>query len=263
MNLLPRKAHRVRRWPLFYLFPLSIFLISTGFALPAASQTKLKIRVPDGTSTRATITIQNNCPEPHIFRVSLTEKVEYVRFQERAEAISVPGSSTKKLGIIFNAADLNEKVTYRGTIQSECTDCVAAAKCSINRLVVPYQIKVTEPPVPTTQAQLASRYRKTLANELAKSQAAQTPDAREMLDKILDQGAKVAIETGNKKKIEESFKNVKKLARALVEYGEKPGQRPPGTSFAARSRWNAPVAITPESVRRALATLCPLFPFCR
>lgn len=262
MNLLPRKAYRVRRWPFFYLFPLIIFLMITGFALPAAAQAKLKIRVPEGTSVRATITLQNNCPEPHIFRVSLTEKVEYVRFQEPTEAISIPGSSPKVLGIIFNAANLQNKKSYIGTIQSECTDCVGVAKCSIDRLVVPYQIKVTEPPVPTTQAQLASMYRKILAAELAKSQADVTPDAQEMLDKILEQGAKVAIETGDKKKIEESLENVKKLARALVEYGEKPGERSPGTNFAARRKWNPPFFITIYSVRKAKAAICPLFPFC-
>jgi hypothetical protein len=234
----------------------------TGFVLPAAAQAKLKIRVPEETSARATITLQNNCAEPHIFRVILTEKVEYVRFQEPAEAISIPAKSTKKLGVIFDATDLQKKKSYSGTIQSECTDC-AAGKCHIDRLVVPYKITVTEPPVPTTQAQLASRYRKILVAELAKSQAAMAPDAREMLYKILEDGAALAIKTGDSKKIKESFKNVEKLAQALVEYGEKQGERPPGTSFAARSRWSAPVVITISSVRKALASVCPLFPFCK
>jgi hypothetical protein len=229
--------------------------------MPGKAQEKpgvRRIQVEEGKIKREKFGLQNNCVKPTHWRVK--NNVKHLRFDESTESILVPPKSMKSIGITVDATDLKSRV-YRGDAEVWCLDC--EGPCSQVRSRVPFEIAVVKPPVPTTQAQLASRYREILAAELAKSQAAVAPDAREMLDKILEDGAALAIKTGDSKKIIDSLENVEKLARALVEYGEKQGERPPGTSFAARSRWNAPVFVTIYSVRRAMAAICPLFPFCK
>ena len=259
MNILPHMAYRVRRGPFVCFFALIILFFTNMPGKAQEAPGSRKIQVEAGKIKHDSFTIRNNCLKATHWRVK--NKVKNLRFDESTKSVLIPPQSTKTMGITVNATKLKSRV-YQGYVEVGCLDCQGT--CATKRSRVPFEITVVQAQAQTqTSAQLAIQYHKILADKLAKSQAAVTPDAQEMLDKILERGAEVAIETGDSEKIKESLKNVEKLARALVEYGEKPGERPPGTSFAARSRWNAPVVITPESIRRALAALCPLFPFCK
>lgn len=256
MNLLPQKAYCARRWPLFCFFALIILFFANMPGKAQEAPGSRRIQVEAGKIKHDSFTIQSKCLKPTHWRVK--NKVKNLRFNEPAKSVLIPPRSIKTIGITINAVKLKSRV-YQGYVEVGCLDCQGT--CGTKRSRVPFEITVVEPQ-PRTQAQLASEYDEILAAELAKSQAAVDPAAQKMLDKILDDGATLAIKTGDTKKIEESFKNVVKLGRALVEYGEKQGERPPGTSFAARRKWNAPVFITIYSVRKALAVICPLFPFC-
>jgi hypothetical protein len=257
MNLLPHEADRVSRRAFFSLFPLSIFLLITGFALPGTAQAQLYVRVPEGTSSRATLTLRNRCAEPHTFRVTLKEPAGYIRFEEPAEAILIAGTSKKELGMIFNAATLERQV-YRGTVQSECVDC--GGKCTIDKVVVPYEMTVTESPEIT---QLAAKYRAQLNDEFTKSGAIVEEDARKKLNAILKEGASELTKSGAKGRVRESYKNLKILAAALIKNAVKRKISSPGTGFGAYPPDDEELVITEKSVGAAMEAICPLFPFCK
>jgi hypothetical protein len=231
----------------------------TGFVLSAAAQAQLQVRVPEGRSAPGSIGLANKCKETHLFRASLKNDAGYIRFKEQADSVRIKPASKKNLDLVFDAAHLEQGV-YRGVVQWECIDCKDKRKCVIPAGEVSYEMTVIELP---EISQLASKYRTLLNEVLNKAGAVMDDDARTEVHGILKQGASLVIKSGAEDRIEESYENVKKFAEALVSNAEKNTQPSAGNSFAARSRWNAPVVITISSVRKALAAVCPLFPFCK
>lgn len=250
MTILPDKA----RATTFYLFSTIILITITAFIFPAATQGQIQIRVPEGGTSRSAIQLRNQCAEPHTLRGSIKGDNSYVRFAMPADAVVLPGASTKNVDLIFSAGNLKQKM-YKGSISWECTDCIG--KCDIKIEDVTYEMTVIERPEITL---LAQEFRKMLYDEIDKSGAIVEEDAREKLNEILMEGAKRFINSKEPKRREEANKNLKILAAALVANAER--KKKPGNEFIFFLMVDDQMVITARIINRTLRGLCPLFPFC-
>lgn len=74
----------------------------------------------EGKSSPWPLTLNNDCPHPHLFRVK--NKTKYLRFAQSTDSILVGAKSTKVLRGQFDATGFKSK-KYRDKLVVECLDC--------------------------------------------------------------------------------------------------------------------------------------------
>lgn len=126
------------------LLPLGVLLLinnSTPLAANRVAQAGWRVELEEGKTTHSTLTINNRCPEPHIFRVK--HNVKYLHFDQPTNSILIEPSSGKDLGVRFDAKGLKSKV-YRDKVVVECLDCKKARGCHQDRDELLVEMTVTK-----------------------------------------------------------------------------------------------------------------------
>lgn len=259
MKLPIQTRSRLPRGPFCCILAVCLLFIVTGPSPPATAQNEpvvWRAEAEAGKTDRESFPMRNPCVQPHRFSVKISAK--YLRFDVPTDSVLIAGGSIQSLGVLIDATGLKSQI-YRSKIEIACLDCKPDKTCSLKTKEVKVELNVI---ASRAQSQLASEYQSLLNAELVRLNARVAPNAQPLLDEIIKHGASVFVETGDDTRKEEAFNNLKKFAEALVKYGEKMPEPPPGKSFTTRSRENEPVLITKKSVQKARAGVCPLFPFC-
>lgn len=147
MKRFSHQVYHLRRLAVFIL-ALSFLLLVSSLKLSVAqkaSRAGWRVEVEEGKSTRSTLTINNRCSEPHLFRIK--NSVKYLRFEQPTESVLIAASSNKRLGARFDAAGLKSKV-YRSKVVVECLDCKKESKCTQDRDEVPIELTVIKSATP-------------------------------------------------------------------------------------------------------------------
>ncbi|HEX8174155.1 MAG TPA: family 16 glycosylhydrolase [Pyrinomonadaceae bacterium] len=105
-----------------------------------------RVEVEEGKSARSTITINNRCSAPHLFRIKSNDK--FLQFEQPTDSVLIEAGSSKQLGVRLSAIGLKSK-QYRGKVVVECIDCKKEHGCnqaleelSVEMVVKPYQIAI-------------------------------------------------------------------------------------------------------------------------
>jgi carboxypeptidase family protein len=143
MKLLSPKAHPLRLLSIFF-FTSTLLLIVSGSPPSAAddvTQEGWRVEIEEGQSTRATLTINNRCTSPHLFRIKSSAK--FLRFEQPTDSIQIQAKSNKQIGAQFEATGLTVKV-YRSKVTVECLDCKKEPGCNQDRDELPVEMIVVK-----------------------------------------------------------------------------------------------------------------------
>lgn len=141
------KANRARRLATFSFFALSILLIVSSLRLAAAdkmAQAGWRVEIEEGKSKRSTLTINNRCSTPHLFRIK--SGVKYLHFEQPTDSVLIDANSSKQLEVRFDATGLRSK-TYRGKVIIDCLDCKQGPGCKQDRDELAVEMIVIKPSV--------------------------------------------------------------------------------------------------------------------
>src|SRR3954471_11214322 len=105
------------------------------------SQAGWRVQIEEGQTTRSTLTINNRCSEPHLFRVE--SKVKALSFEQLTDSVLIAPASNKQLGARFDATGLKPKL-YKGKVVVTCLDC-KKTMCTQDRDEVSVELTVTKP----------------------------------------------------------------------------------------------------------------------
>jgi beta-glucanase (GH16 family) len=110
-----------------------------------------RVEVEEGKSARSTLTINNRCSAPHLFRIK--SEAGFLRFEQATDSVLIEAGSSKRLVVRLDAAGLKGK-THRGKVVVECIDCKKEPGCNQNRDELPVEMivigprPIATPPVP-------------------------------------------------------------------------------------------------------------------
>lgn len=132
MKLLSPKAQSLRRLSIFFLTSTLLLIVvsSRPSAADDVTQEGWRVEIEEGKSTRSTLTINNRCSSPHLFRIKSSAK--FLRFEQPTDSIQIQAKSNKQIGAQFEATGLKVKV-YRSKVTVECLDCKKEPGCKQDR----------------------------------------------------------------------------------------------------------------------------------
>lgn len=116
------------------------FLLGKNGAGASAVQAGWRVQLEEGQTTRATLTINNRCSEPHLFRIE--SKLKGLSFEQPTNSVLIAAASSKQLGARFDATGLKSKV-HTGKVVVECLDC-KKSRCTQDRDEVKVELTVTK-----------------------------------------------------------------------------------------------------------------------
>jgi hypothetical protein len=104
-----------------------------------SAQSGFNFEIGEGKQIRKSMRLNNNCSEPHQFRIK--NKNKYLSFEQSIDSILVGAKSSVALTLSFNATGLKKK-TYSDKIEVECIDCKKQESCKQNRDEVAIRMSV-------------------------------------------------------------------------------------------------------------------------
>jgi len=114
----------------------------------------------EGEIKLATITINNQCPEAHRFRIK--NDIKYLNFEQPADAVLVGAGSSEQLRVIFDATGLASRF-YSDKLTVECLDCKRGEGCTPKNNPVPIEMIVSKSTASKEQYRLAAHPLSSLA----------------------------------------------------------------------------------------------------
>ena len=135
------KTHNARLLAIVLFALTLLFIVSRSQPSTAneVTQAGLRVQIEEGKSARATITINNRCSAPHLFRIKSNAK--FLRIEQPTDSVLIQAGSNKQLGVRFEATGLKSKV-YRSKVVVECLDCKKEPGCNQDRDELPVEMVV-------------------------------------------------------------------------------------------------------------------------
>jgi len=121
-----------------FLFTISSIPSAAQKAAPAGWRVELE----EGKTARSSLTINNRCSAPHLFRVR--HKIKYLRFEQATDSILVGANSSTAIRALFDSTGLKSK-QYRDKVIVECLDCKKEKTCHQDRDELAVELTVTKP----------------------------------------------------------------------------------------------------------------------
>jgi probable HAF family extracellular repeat protein len=130
-----------------FLFAAALLVGTVFFAAHAWTQQSTQERqlwevlLARDAQANSTITIQNQCQQPHSFNV-IQQQTPFLQLLA-APLVNVPGNSSYALPVRFNTNGMNAG-QYQGTVIVKCENCGKEKGCKQDREVLPIRLTVVE-----------------------------------------------------------------------------------------------------------------------
>lgn len=116
------------------------------------AQVGWRVEIEEGKSKPSTLTINNRCSAPHLFRIKTG--VKYIHFDQQTDSVRIGATASNQLEVRFDATGLKSK-TYKGKVIIECLDCKQEPGCKQDRDELAVEMVVIKPTKPTDEGSFA------------------------------------------------------------------------------------------------------------